>query len=121
MSRSLLLVVALAAMSGACAATPIYYVAEGSMAPNARGITTLTVRAFDNGDAGACTRAQLQSPLRGTRCARELPDEIAPILRDQRVANAYVVKVTSPEAPGASYTLRYGMSTRDPAPRGTSP
>jgi hypothetical protein len=116
MYRSHFLAVALAAMSGACVAAPIYYVASGSMAADARGISTLTVRAFDDGDAGACTRAQLNSPSRQpTRCARELPDEIAPILRDQRIANAYVVKLTSPEGPGATWRLRFGMSTRDPA------
>ncbi len=79
----------------------------------------VTVRAFDNGDAGACARAQMHSPNspgspQVSSCVRELPAEFAPLLQDAGIAKAYVLKFTTPGEPGASYRAMYDMSVTDP-------
>jgi hypothetical protein len=115
MTRSLLVLAAFGAFASACAAAPIYFVDDGRAAPSKQGVAILFVRGFDDGEAGACTRAQMQfRSSTPKRCARQLPDSIAPILHDQPVAKAYVIKVVTPQTPGATYTLRYGMSMRSP-------
>jgi hypothetical protein len=79
----------------------------------------VTVRAFDDGDAGACARAQMRFPNspgspQESHCVRELPAEFAPLLQDGGIAKAYVLKFTASGEPGASYRLMYDMSIKDP-------
>jgi hypothetical protein len=78
------------------------------------------VRAFDDGDAGACARAQMHYPNREgsntvSHCVRELPDELSSLLHDAPIAKAYVVKLATPGAPGLSYKAMFDMSMTDPA------
>jgi hypothetical protein len=118
------LLAALAPAAAVAAAPPIYLVVDfkSPQAPAASKSTdrrVVMVRAFDDGDAGACARAQMRFPnspgsLQVSHCVRELPAEFAPLLQDGGIAKAYALKFTAPGEPGASYRLMYDMSMKDP-------
>jgi len=119
------LVAALAPVAAGAARPPIYLVVDfkptqAPVAGKAGNRRVVTVRAFDDGDAGACARAQMRVPNspgspQVSRCVRELPAEFAPLLQDGGIAGAYVLKFTSQGAPGASYRAMFDMATTDPA------
>jgi hypothetical protein len=108
----------------AAAVPPIYLVVDTTPkeAPDpatSGGRRVVLVRAFDDGDAGACAQAQKHypnSPASGTvsRCVPELPAELAPLPHDAAMSKAYVLKFITPGAPGASYRAMFDMSTKDP-------
>lgn len=113
-----------AQVSAAAAMKPIYLVVDSvpKQAPvpgKAGNRRVVIVRAFDDGDAGACARAQMHFPNSAgspnlSHCVRELPAEFAPVLRDAAIVKAYVLKFTAPNEPGASYRLMYDMATTEP-------
>lgn len=113
-----------AQVSAVAAMPPIYLVVDfvPKQAPvpgKAGNRRVVIVRAFNDGDAGACARAQMRFPNTATspnlsHCVRELPAEFAPVLRDAAVPKAYVLKFTLPQQPGPSYRLMYDMATSDP-------
>lgn len=119
-----LVAVVLAPAAAEAARPPIYLVVDYKPThptlPDGQPARRLvTVRAYDDGDPGACARGQLGYPNRAgspqvSRCVRELPAEFAPLPQDGGVAKAYVLKFSTPGAPGAAYTLMYDMSTANP-------
>jgi hypothetical protein len=115
---------ALAPMAAIAAMPPIYLVVDmrPKQAPDpakSGGRRMVLVRAFDDGDGGACARAQMRYPnspgsVWVSRCVRELPAELAPLVHDAAMPKAYVLKFMTPGAPGASYQAMFDMSTKDP-------
>jgi hypothetical protein len=124
MSRHLLppalfaaLLAALAPATTVAAPPPIYLVVDfvpkqAPVAGKAGNRRIVTVRAFDDGDAGACARAQRRI-AGASRCVRDLPAEFAPLLQDGGLAGAYVLKFTTPDTPGAAYRAMFDMATTD--------
>lgn len=118
------LLAALAPATAVAAAPPIYLVVDlkPPQAPAASKSAerhVVMVRAFDDGNAGACARAQMRFPnspasLQESHCVRELPAEFAPLLQDGGIAKACVLKFTAAGEPGASYRLMDDMSIKDP-------
>jgi len=118
------LVAAMVPASSVAAMPPIYLVVDFKPTPLAidgkpADRRVVTVRAFDDGDAGACARAQMRFPNspgspQVSHCVRELPAEFAPVLQGGGVPKAYVLKFTASGEPGASYRLMYDMSIKDP-------
>jgi len=115
----------IAPTSASAAAPPIYLVVDttpkgGPADPTkSGGRRVVFVRAFDDGDAAACARAQMRypsSPAWGTasHCVRQLPAELAPLLHDAALPKAYVLKFLTPGASGTSYRAMFDMSTKDP-------
>ena len=119
-----LIATALAPAAAGAAVPPIYLVVDfkPTQAPAAgkpADRRVVTLRAFDDGDAGACARAQMRYPNspgspQVSHCVRELPAEFATLLQDGGIPKAYVLKFTAPGEPGASYRLMYDMSIKDP-------
>lgn len=119
------IVISVATQLSAIAATPPIYLVVDSVPrhaplPDKAGNRRIViVRAFDDGDAGACARAQMRFPnsagsSTASHCVRELPAEFAPILQNAPIAKAYLLKFTTPSTPGASYRLLFDMATIDP-------
>jgi hypothetical protein len=115
---------ALAPAAAVAAMPPIYLVVDMTpkQAPDPAkpgGRRVVLVRAFDDGDAGACARAQMHYPnspgsTRVSHCVRELSAELAPLLHDAAMPKAYVLKFLTPGAPGASYQAMFDMSMKEP-------
>lgn len=127
MTRTLLLpalATALAAVLAPAAAVaaspPIYLVVDFKADPHKPDDRrTVIVRAFDNGDAGLCSRNQARYPNspanpKLSQCVRDLPPEFATLPQGGGIAKAYVLKFTAPGEPGATYRLMFDMSIKDP-------
>jgi hypothetical protein len=110
----------LAPAAAAAASQPIYLVVDFKADPHKPGDRrTVTVRAYDSGDAGQCARGQARYPNspahpKFSQCLRELPAEFAGLLQGGGIAKAYVLKFTVPGEAEATYRLMYDMSIKDP-------
>ena len=109
--------VLLAAASSFAAADPLYIVAQ-PQAQDAKGVHTVQVKVITSGDAATCKKALPHADRSmygsvGAHCLKALPPELAGIDKDAGLAGAYVVKIADPAAPGPSYVVRFGMSTKD--------
>jgi len=109
---------ALAVAANSASAAPVYEIID-SIGQQAKGVTVMQVKAFDLGDAAACehdraARRQRNKSIGQIRCVRELPITLAALPHDGPVSKAYVVKTVLPNDGGALYTVRSGMSTKNP-------